>query len=191
CHGLCCGRRSDQHCRRAQAPPRSRHQCAKEETGRTEMTAPILLVTGASRGIGAAIAKLAGSRGFDVAVNYLRDRKSADAVVAAIESKGRRAIAVQADMASEADIVRMFKAVDDGLGRLTHLVYNTGITGPMSRVDAIDAKAVRDVFQVNVVGAFLCAKAAIVRMSTKHRGAAGESVCLSSAMARPGGAERW
>jgi NAD(P)-dependent dehydrogenase (short-subunit alcohol dehydrogenase family) len=152
------------------------------------MTAPILLVTGASRGIGAAIAKLAGSRGFDVAVNYLRDRKSADAVVAAIESAGRRAIAVQADMASEADIVRMFKEIDDGLGRLTHLVYNTGITGPMSRVDAIDSKAVRDIFEVNVVGAFLCAKAAIARMSTKHGGAGGAMVFLSSAMATLGGA---
>jgi NAD(P)-dependent dehydrogenase (short-subunit alcohol dehydrogenase family) len=152
------------------------------------MTAPILLVTGASRGIGAAIAKLAGARGFDVAVNYLKDRESADTIVAAIEAAGRRAIAVQADMGNEADITRMFKVVDEQLGRLTHLVYNTGITGPMSRVDAIDSAALRQIFDINVIGAFLCAKAAIARMSTRHGGPGGAMVFLSSAMATLGGA---
>ena len=107
------------------------------------MTIPILLVTGAGRGIGAATAKLAAARGFDVAINYLRDRQSADAVVATVQSTGRRAIAVQADMSSEADILRILEVVDDKLGRLTHLVYNTGITGPISRVELIDTKALR------------------------------------------------
>jgi NAD(P)-dependent dehydrogenase (short-subunit alcohol dehydrogenase family) len=152
------------------------------------MAASILLITGAGRGIGAATAKLAASRGFDVAVNYLKDRKSADAVVAAVEATGRRGAAIQADMASEMDIVRMFKEVDDNLGRLTHLVYNTGITGPLSRVETIDARALREILDINVLGAFLCAKAAIPRISTRHGGTGGAMVFLSSAMATLGGA---
>jgi NAD(P)-dependent dehydrogenase (short-subunit alcohol dehydrogenase family) len=151
------------------------------------MTAPVLLITGASRGIGAATAKLAAARGFDVAVNYLRDRKSADAVVKAIETAGRRAFAVQADMASESDITRMFKEVDDTLGRLTHLVYNTGITGPISRVASIDSKALREILDINVLAAFLCAKAAIARLSTRYGGSGGAMVFVSSAMATLGG----
>jgi NAD(P)-dependent dehydrogenase (short-subunit alcohol dehydrogenase family) len=152
------------------------------------MTAPVLLITGAGRGIGAAVAKLAATRGFDVAVNYLKDRKSADAVVKTIETSGRRAVAVQADMGSEADITRMFTAVDDQLGRLTHLVYNTGITGPISRIETIDPKALREILDINVLGAFLCAKAAIARMSSRHGGPGGAMVFLSSAMATLGGA---
>jgi len=152
------------------------------------MSAPILLITGASRGIGAATAKLAATRGFDVAVNYLRDRGSADAIVKAIETAGRRAIAVQADMANEGDITRMFKEVDDELGRLTHLVYNTGITGPLSRLEAIDPKALRDILEINVLAAFLCAKAAIPRLSTRHGGRGGAMVFLSSAAATLGAA---
>ena len=93
----------------------------------------IVLITGASRGIGAATARLAAANGYDVAVNYLRDKAAADAVVADIESAGRRAVAVQADVANESDVARMFATVDASLGRLTHLVYNTGITGPLSR----------------------------------------------------------
>jgi NAD(P)-dependent dehydrogenase (short-subunit alcohol dehydrogenase family) len=152
------------------------------------MTAPIVLITGAGRGIGAATAKLAASRGFDVAVNYVRDRTSADTVVAAVKTSGRRAIAVQADVGREADIGRMFEEVDEKLGRLTHLVYNTGITGPLSRVEALDSAALREVFDINVIGAFLSAKAAIARLSTKHGGAGGAMVFLSSAMATLGGA---
>jgi NAD(P)-dependent dehydrogenase (short-subunit alcohol dehydrogenase family) len=151
-------------------------------------TAPILLITGGSRGIGAAAAKLAGARGFDVAVNYVSDRKAADGVVATIAAAGRRAVAVQADMGREEDIARMFAEVDQKLGRITHLVYNTGITGPMSRVEAIEAKALRDVLDVNVIGAFLCVKAAIARMSTRQGGHGGTIVFLSSAMATLGGA---
>jgi NAD(P)-dependent dehydrogenase (short-subunit alcohol dehydrogenase family) len=152
------------------------------------MTTPILLVTGAGRGIGAATARLAAARGFDVAVNYLKDSKSADAVVATVQSTGRRAIAVQANMSSEADILRLFEVVDDKLGALTHLVYNTGITGPISRVESIDTKALREILDINVLGAFLCAKAAIARMSTRHGGPGGAMVLLSSAMATLGGA---
>ena len=152
------------------------------------MTAPIVLITGAGRGIGAATARLAAKRGYDVAVNYLKDRASADAVVADIKAAGRRAIAVQADMALEADIVRMFATVDKELGRITHLVYNTGITGPMSRIEGLATKDALEILTVNVLGAFLCAQAAIKRLSTKHGGQGGAMVLLSSAMATLGGA---
>ena len=152
------------------------------------VSAPIVLITGAGRGIGAATARLAARRGFDVAVNYLKDSTSADAVVADVTAAGRRAIAVQADMGQEADIARMFATVDQKLGRLTHLVYNTGITGPMSRIEGLSAKDAQEIMSVNVIGAFLCARAAITRLSTKHGGNGGAMVFLSSAMATLGGA---
>jgi NAD(P)-dependent dehydrogenase (short-subunit alcohol dehydrogenase family) len=150
--------------------------------------APILLITGASRGIGASTARLAARQGYDVAVNYLQDRKAADAVVADIAAAGRRAIAVQADMGQEADIERMFAAVDDKLGRLTHFVYNTGIIGPASRVDSLPTKDAREILMVNVLGAVISAQAAIRRISTRHGGQGGAMVLLSSAMATLGGA---
>jgi len=140
----------------------------------------ILLVTGASRGIGAAIARLAGTRGYDVAVNYLRDEKAADAVVQAVRAAGRRAVAIQGDMAREADIDRTFTTIDKELGRLTHLVYNAGTTGGNSRVEAVEEKTIRDTMELNVVGALLCAKAAIPRMSKKHGGSGGAMVLISS-----------
>jgi NAD(P)-dependent dehydrogenase (short-subunit alcohol dehydrogenase family) len=152
------------------------------------MTSPIVLITGASRGIGAATARLAAKRGFDVAVNYLKDRASADAVVAEVAAAGRRAVAVQADMGREDDIARMFASVDAGLGRTTHLVYNTGITGPMSRIETLATKDAQEILAVNVLGAFLCARAAIPRISTKQGGRGGAMVFLSSAMATLGGA---
>ena len=150
--------------------------------------APILLITGASRGIGATTARLAARHGYDVAVNYLKDRASADAVVADIAAAGRRAIAVQADMGQEADIERMFATVDQKLGRLTHLVYNTGIIGPASRIETLPTEAAREILMVNVLGAFIAARAAIPRLSTKHGGRGGAMVFLSSAMATLGGA---
>src|SRR6478735_5914768 len=97
---------------------------------------PVLLITGAGRGIGAATAKLAAARGFDVGVNYKSDSKSAAEVVDAVKAKGRKAVAIQGDMGSEADIERMFKTVDDKLGPLTNFVYNTGIPGRAGRLDA-------------------------------------------------------
>ena len=154
-------------------------------------TAPILLITGAGRGIGAATARLAARRGFDVAVNYLADRKSADAVVADIAATGRRGIAVQADMAKEADIERMFSTVDRELGRLTHFVYNTGITGPPSRLEGLATKDARDILEINVLGAFIAARAAIARLSTKHGGQGGAMVLLSSVAATIGGANEF
>lgn len=146
----------------------------------------VLLVTGASRGIGAACAKLAAARGYDVAVNYVRDEKAAGDVVAAVKKAGQRAVAIQGDMAKDADIDRLFATIDKELGRLTHLVYNAGTTGGNSRVEAIDAKAIRDTMDLNVVGALLCTKAAIQRMSTKHGGQGGAIVMISSMAATLG-----
>jgi NAD(P)-dependent dehydrogenase (short-subunit alcohol dehydrogenase family) len=147
----------------------------------------VLLVTGASRGIGAATARLAAARGYDVAVNYLRDAKAADAVVGAVRSAGRRAIAIQGDMAQEADVARVFAAIDKELGSLTHLVYNSGTTGANSRLEAADVAMMREVIELNVLGALMCVKAAIPRMSVKQGGQGGAIVLISSAAATLGG----
>lgn len=151
----------------------------------------ILLVTGGSRGIGAATARVAAREGFDVAVSYVSDRAAADAVVAEVVAAGRRAIAVQADVAVEADIERLFKAVDDGLGRLTHLCVNAGITGPLSRLEALATADARAILDTNVLGAALCARAAIPRLSTRHGGSGGAIVFISSAAASLGGANEY
>ena len=142
----------------------------------------VLLITGAGRGIGAATAKLAAARGYDVAVNYLRDEAAAASVVSAAKAAGRRGIAIQGDMAREDDIARMFETVDDELGRLTHLVYNAGITGGYARLEDADAAMMRNVLELNVLGALLCVKAAAPRMSAKH-GANGGAMVLISSMA--------
>ena len=139
-----------------------------------------LIVTGASRGIGAETAKLAAARGYGVCVNYLRSRAAADAVVAAIARAGGRAVAVQADVAIESDVVRLFETCDRELGPLGGLVNNAGILDTQTRVDAIDAARIGRVFATNVTGAFICAREAVKRMSTARGGAGGVIVNVSS-----------
>jgi len=146
----------------------------------------ILVVTGASRGIGAATARLAARRGYAVCVNFLRDRAAADEVVRDIAAAGGRAIAVQADVAVEADVVRMFRTVDEKLGRLTALVNNAGILDRQTRVEDMDAARMNRIFAVNITGTFLCAREAVRRMSTRHGGAGGAIVNVSSGAARLG-----
>jgi len=141
---------------------------------------PILLVTGGSRGIGAAVSKLAAASGFDVAVNYKQDAQAAAGVVQEVVKAGGRGIAIQGDMSDESDVARVFEAVDAQLGRLTHLVYNCGIPGKMARVEAMETPALRAVLDVNVLGAFFAARAAIPRMSTRHGGKGGAMVLISS-----------
>lgn len=151
----------------------------------------VAVITGASRGIGAATAILAGSRGYAVCVNYLRNPGSAREIVAAIEGAGGRAIAVAADVATEGDVVRLFQTVDRELGPVTALVNNAGILEKQMRVEAMDAARIRRVLDTNVVGAFLCAREAIKRMSTKHGGKGGAIVNVSSGAARLGSPDEY
>jgi NAD(P)-dependent dehydrogenase (short-subunit alcohol dehydrogenase family) len=152
---------------------------------------PVLLITGAGRGIGAATARLAAGRGFDVAVNYKGDAASATAVVDAVKKAGGNGIAIQGDMGVEADIARMFEAVDGKLGPLTHFIYNCGITGRASRLENVDPATMREVVEVNVLGALLALKQAIRRMSKKHGGQGGAIVLLSSMAATIGGGNEY
>ena len=147
----------------------------------------VLLITGAGRGIGAATAKLAAAQGYDVAINYQRDEGAAASVVSAVQAAGRRGIAIKGDMAREDDIARMFKTVDDELGRLTHFVYNAGITGGYGRLEDAAPAMMRNVLELNVLGALLCVKAAAARMSVKHGANGGAMVMLSSMAASLGG----
>lgn len=146
----------------------------------------IILITGGSRGIGAAIARLAAAQGYAVCISYLRNRAAAEAVVAPIVRNGGVAMAVQADVAVEADVVRLFGEVDASLGRLTALVNNAGMLERQARVDEMDAARISRVLATNVVGSFTCAREAVRRMSTRHGGSGGAIVNLSSRAARLG-----
>lgn len=146
----------------------------------------VLLVTGASRGIGAATARLAAQGGWAVAVNYTANALAADEVVRAIRATGGRAIAVQADVADEAQVLHMFETVDAQLGRLTGLVSNAGVVDVTARLDEMSVARWRRMFDINVIGSLLCAREAVRRMSTRHGGAGGAIVNLSSAASRLG-----
>lgn len=142
--------------------------------------APVLLVTGGSRGIGAATAILAAERGYAVCVNFRSNEDAANAVVADIARSGARSVAVQADVSIERDVVRLFETCDRELGPLTGLVNNAGILETQRRVEDMDAARLERVFAANVTGAFMCAREAVRRMSTKHGGAGGAIVNVSS-----------
>lgn len=150
------------------------------------MKKKVMLITGGSRGIGAATARIAAARGYAVAVNYVHNRTAADKVVSAILAAGGEAMAVQADVAVEADVARMFQEVDRILGPLHALVNNAGILERQSRVDAMDAARLTRIFATNVTGSFICAREAIVRMSTLQGGGGGAIVNVSSIAARLG-----
>jgi NAD(P)-dependent dehydrogenase (short-subunit alcohol dehydrogenase family) len=152
------------------------------------MSRPVLLIAGGSRGIGASTAKLAGARGYDVAVNYKNNSNAAASVVAAVKAAGGNAVAVQGDMAIEADIERVFAETTDRLGQITHFVHSAGISGKYSRLDEVDASTVREVLDVDTFGALLCLRACVRRMSTKHNGKGGSVVMMSSMAAPLGGA---
>ena len=149
------------------------------------MTDGVILITGASRGIGAATARLAGRRGYSVCVNYRSNREAAERVVRTIESDGAKAVAVGADVSIERDVVRLFEACDR-LGSLTALVNNAGVLETQTRVEHLDAARVTRIFATNVIGPFVCAREAVRRMSTSHGGAGGAIVNVSSGAARLG-----
>jgi NAD(P)-dependent dehydrogenase (short-subunit alcohol dehydrogenase family) len=150
-----------------------------------------LVVTGGSRGIGAAIAKLAGERRFSVAVNFATGADEARAVVEQIVSAGGRACSIQADVAREEGIVRLFETAERQLGPIKALVNNAGITGGFSRVDSVSAEILERVMAVNITGTILCAREAVRRMSTRHGGTGGAIVNISSRAARIGSAGEW
>ena len=152
---------------------------------------PTLLITGGSRGIGAATALLAAQRGYAVAVNYTRHAEAANEVVRQIRASGGHAIAVQADVAEEAQVLAMFETIDAQLGQLTALVNNAGVVDVAARVDEMSAARLRRMFDINVLGSFLCAREAVKRMSTRHGGTGGAIVNVSSVAARLGGAGQY
>lgn len=146
----------------------------------------VLLITGGSRGIGAATARLAGQRGYRVCVNYVLNREAADGVVHSITSAGGEAIAVAADISNEAEVASMFKACDGAFGAVSGLVNNAGVLERQMRVDSMESGRLQRVFATNVFGAFACAREAVRRMSTKHGGHGGAIVNVSSAASRLG-----
>jgi NAD(P)-dependent dehydrogenase (short-subunit alcohol dehydrogenase family) len=150
-----------------------------------------LLVTGASRGIGAAIAKLAGAHGYRVVVNFVADEAAAGRVVSGIVAAGGQAIAVQGDVSKEADVLRLFQKAERELGTIVGLVNNAAVTGGFARVESVSAEALMEVLSVNVAGAILCAREAVRRMSTRHGGAGGSIVNISSRAAQIGSAGEW
>lgn len=156
---------------------------------------PILLVTGGSRGIGAAVARQAAAAGYDVAVNYTRDEAAAEAVAAQVRSAGREAWVLRADVADEAQVLAMFAALDAAAaqtgGRLAALVNNAGVVDRPQRVDEMSGERLRRMFDINVLGSLYCAREAVRRMSTKHGGTGGGIVNLSSAAARLGAAGQY
>ena len=148
----------------------------------------MIVITGGSRGIGAATARLAATRGYAVCVNYVKNQRAADAIVQEIKSMGVQALAVAANVASEADVVHLFQTVDRHLGTVTALVNNAGILDTQMRVETMDADRMNRIFTTNITGCFLCAREAVRRMSTKHGGSGGAIVNVSSAASRLGGA---
>ena len=145
-----------------------------------------LLITGASRGIGAATAKLAALAGWDVAVNYSRDAAAAQAVAEAVKAAGRRALVLQADVADEAQVLAMFATLDREWGPLQGLVNNAGVVDVAARVDQMDLARLQRMLAINVLGTMVCAREAVKRMSSRHGGKGGAIVNLSSAAARLG-----
>jgi len=147
----------------------------------------VVLITGGSRGIGAATARLAAERGYTVCITYLRNQAAAEAVVDDIAAGGGSALALRADMGVEAEVIRLFEHVDAQVGPISALVNNAGMLERQMRVDQMDAARIQRILATNVVGPFLCAREAVRRMSTSYGGAGGAIVNVSSAAARLGG----
>ncbi|MDH3390059.1 MAG: SDR family oxidoreductase [Gammaproteobacteria bacterium] len=147
----------------------------------------VLLVTGSSRGIGAEICRQAAADGWKVCINYATSEEPADRVVAEIRQQGGIAIALQANVANEDEVIALFERIDLELGPLTGLVNNAGVNGGGTRVDEMDVAISRNLFDINILGAFICAKHAIKRMAKRHGGNGGAIVNVSSAASKHGG----
>jgi NAD(P)-dependent dehydrogenase (short-subunit alcohol dehydrogenase family) len=155
------------------------------------MSSPIVLITGGSRGIGAAAARMAAARGYAIAINYLHRADTAEALVRELRDSGATAISLQGDVSREPDVLRMFREVDTRLGPLTALVNNAGILEQQMRLDAMTPERWTRVLATNVVGSFLCAREAVRRMSTRHGGRGGAIVNVSSVASVLGGANEY
>ncbi len=157
----------------------------------TSKARPVLLIAGGGRGIGAATAKLAAARGYDVAINYKSNAEAAQTVAEAVHAAGGKAVATRGDVARERDVEHMFEAAARELGPVTHFVHSAGITGKNSRLDQASAETIRAVLDVNLFGALLCARTAVRRMSTQHGGQGGSIVLLSSIASVVGAANEY
>jgi NAD(P)-dependent dehydrogenase (short-subunit alcohol dehydrogenase family) len=155
------------------------------------MTRPVLLIAGGSRGIGAATARIAGERGYDVAINFIRRTDAAAEVAEAVKKSGGRSVTLQGDMSREEDIIRVFDDTTRALGPITHFVHSAGIGGKNSRLDAASAATIREVLDINLFGALICAREAVRRMSTGNGGTGGSIVLLSSIASVTGGATEY
>jgi NAD(P)-dependent dehydrogenase (short-subunit alcohol dehydrogenase family) len=151
----------------------------------------VAVVTGGSRGIGAAIAKLLGANGYSIAVNYAKDEAAAQGVVDHLVASGSRAVAIQGDVSIESDVLRLFESAERELGPIGALVNNAAITGGFARVEELGSAALARMLAVNVAGTILCAREAVRRMSTRRGGSGGAIVNISSLAARTGGAGEW
>jgi len=151
----------------------------------------VIVITGSSRGIGAATALQAAKQGYDVCINYRSDKASAEKIMSTIISMGRKAIAIQADVSQEVEVVRLFEAVDQTFGTLTALVNNAGMVGLKTRVEDITEARLNQMFSTNITSYFLCCREAVRRMSNKHGGKGGSIVNVSSAASRLGSANEY
>ncbi|WP_186127859.1 SDR family oxidoreductase [Burkholderia gladioli] len=152
----------------------------------TDSRIPLILITGGSRGVGAATARLAAAQGYDVAISFVSDEAAARAVAADVEAAGRRALAVRADSADPGQVAGLFEAIDQEFGRLDVLVNNAAIIARQSRLEDLGFERMQRIFAVNAIGPMLCAQQAVKRMSTRHGGRGGAVVNVSSASARLG-----
>jgi NAD(P)-dependent dehydrogenase (short-subunit alcohol dehydrogenase family) len=146
--------------------------------------APLILITGGGRGIGAATARLAAARGYDVAISFVSNESAALAVAADVEAVGRRALPVRADSADPGQVAQLFAAIDREFGRIDVLVNNAAVLAPQSRLEDLDFERMRRIFAVNAIGPILCAQQAVKRMAYRHNGQGGVVVNISSASAR-------
>lgn len=147
---------------------------------------PLILITGGSRGVGAATARLAAAQGYDVAISYVANEAAALGVVADVQSLGRRGLAIRADSADPEQLARLFAAIDENFGRIDVLVNNAAIIAPQSRFEDIDVARMQRIFATNTIGPMLCAQHAVKRMSTRHGGKGGSVINVSSGAARLG-----
>ncbi|NHH84639.1 SDR family oxidoreductase [Burkholderia gladioli] len=152
----------------------------------TDSRIPLILITGGSRGVGAATARLAAAQGYDVAISFVSDEAAARSVAADVEAAGRRALAVRADSADPVQVAGLFEAIDQAFGRLDVLVNNAAIIARQSRLEDLGFERMQRIFAVNAIGPMLCAQQAVKRMSTRHGGRGGAVVNVSSASARLG-----